>query len=201
MAIMTIRGWLAVWLGAALIGCAPAPLASTTVEDAQGADAPTVEFPVLGPAPELVGDAWLNTDEPLTLAGLRGKVVLLEMWTFGCVNCRNTLPTLNDWHTRFADQGLVVIGNHYPEFEYEADLGQLKRAVVDLGITYPVVQDNSGDNFFAYRARYWPTIYLIDRLGRLRYTHIGEGAYDETEQAIQTLLLDETNGDLERDAT
>ncbi len=187
-------------LALSVLGCAPGFLTSTAAEDAQQAGTPTVEFPVLGLAPELVGDTWLNTDAPLTLAGLQGKVVLLEMWTFGCVNCRNTLPMLKDWQARFAEQGFVVVGNHYPEFGYESDLDNLKRAVADLGITYPIVQDNSGDNFFAYRARYWPTLYLIDRLGRLRYTHIGEGDYEETERAIQT-LLDEANGTAERETT
>lgn len=200
MSIMALRGRAALVLALTVVGCASASLPSTPAEDAQERDTPTVEFPVLGLAPELVGDTWLNTDAPLTLAGLQGKVVLLEMWTFGCVNCRNTLPALKDWQARYADHGLVVIGNHYPEFGYESDLDNLKRAVADLGITYPIVQDNSGDNFFAYRARYWPTLYLIDRLGRLRYTHIGEGAYEETERAIQT-LLDETNGNAEKDAT
>jgi thiol-disulfide isomerase/thioredoxin len=113
------------------------------------------------------------------------------MWTFGCVNCRNILPALKDWHARFAERGLVVIGNHYPEFGYEADLDNLKQAVADLGISYPIVQDNTGDNFRAYRANYWPTIYLIDGQGRLRYVHIGEGEYEETEQVINALLDEE----------
>ena len=147
--------------------------------------------PLQGMAPELVGDTWLNAEAPLRLADLQGSVVLLEMWTFGCINCRNTLPAVKDWHARYAGQGLVVIGNHYPEFDYEADLENLKQAVADLDITYPVVQDNAGENFLAYRSRYWPTLYLIDKQGRLRYTHIGEGAYDETEHAIATLLSED----------
>lgn len=153
-------------------------------------DAATIEFPVLGPAPELVGDTWLNTSAPLRLADLAGRVVLLEMWTFGCSNCRNTLSTLADWQARYADGGLVVIGNHYPEFAYEADLANLQQAVAELDIRYPVVQDNAGENFRAFGSRYWPTLYLIDKQGRLRYTHIGEGAYTETERAILTLLAE-----------
>lgn len=173
-------------IAAALIAaCAPA-----TFDTAATPPAATIEFPVLDPAPELTGETWLNTSSPLRLTDLRGKVVLLEMWTFGCVNCRNTLPTVKDWHARYATEGLMVIGNHYPEFEYEADLDNLRQAVVDLGISYPVLQDNAGDNFFAYRSRYWPTLYLIDKQGRLRYTHIGEGAYTETEQAIRALLAE-----------
>jgi thiol-disulfide isomerase/thioredoxin len=164
----------------------------TVGEETSMSAAPTVKYPLQGMAPELVGDTWLNAEAPLRLADLQGRVVLLEMWTFGCINCRNTLPAVRDWHARYADQGLVIIGNHYPEFDYEADLGNLKQAVADLDITYPVVQDNAGENFLAYRSRYWPTLYLIDKQGRLRYTHIGEGAYDETEQAIATLLSEGT---------
>ena len=163
----------------------------TVVEETSMTAAPTVKYPLQGMAPELVGDTWLNAEAPLRLADLQGSVVLLEMWTFGCINCRNTLPAVKDWHARYAGQGLVVIGNHYPEFDYEADLENLKQAVADLDITYPVVQDNAGENFLAYRSRYWPTLYLIDKQGRLRYTHIGEGAYDETEQAIATLLSED----------
>ncbi len=170
---------------ALIVACAPATFDADATPPAA-----TIEFPVLDAAPELIGETWLNTSSSLRLADLRGKVVLLEMWTFGCVNCRNTLPAVKGWHARYATEGLVVIGNHYPEFEYEADLANLRQAVVDLGITYPVLQDNTGDNFFAYRSRYWPTLYLIDKQGRLRYTHIGEGAYTETEQAIQTLLAE-----------
>ncbi len=163
----------------------------TVVEETSMTAAPTVKYPLQGMAPELVGDTWLNAEAPLRLADLQGSVVLLEMWTFGCINCRNTLPAVKDWHARYAGQGLVVIGNHYPEFDYEADLENLKQAVADLDITYPVVQDNAGENFLAYRSRYWPTLYLIDKQGRLRYTHIGEGAYDETEHAIATLLSED----------
>lgn len=178
-----------------VVGCQAAQPADRdalrVVEETSMTAAPTVKYPLQGMAPELVGDTWLNAEAPLRLADLQGSVVLLEMWTFGCINCRNTLPAVKEWHSRYADQGLVVIGNHYPEFDYEADLENLKQAVADLDITYPVVQDNAGENFLAYRSRYWPTLYLIDKQGRLRYTHIGEGAYDETEQAIATLLSED----------
>ena len=142
----------------------------------------------LGPAPELTNEIWLNTLEPLRLANLGGKVVLLEMWTFGCINCRNTIPQLNTWHETYASQGLVIIGNHYPEFSNEANLQNLEQAVQDLGIEYPVAQDNDGVTWKAYDNNYWPTIYLIDKFGHIRYIHIGEGAYDITEAAIQYLL-------------
>lgn len=100
------------------------------------------------------------------------------------------IPSLREWHARYASQGLVIIGNHYPEFSYERDLENLRQAVAELGIEYPVAQDNDGENWRAYRARYWPSLYLIDRSGRLRYTHIGEGRYAETEAAIQALLVE-----------
>lgn len=143
-----------------------------------------------GTAPELTNTVWLNTPQALRLADLRGKVVLLEMWTFGCINCQHVIPALKQWYQDYAKDGLVVIGNHYPEFSRESDLENLKQAVADQGILYPVAQDNDGATWHAYRNRYWPTIYLIDAAGQIRYIHIGEGGYNETEAAIQALLAD-----------
>jgi hypothetical protein len=100
------------------------------------------------------------------------------------------IPSLREWHNKFSSQGLVVIGNHYPEFGYEEDLDNLKNAIQDLDVPYPVAQDNDGDTWRAYHNRYWPTLYLIDKRGDIRYKHIGEGAYRETETAIQTLLAE-----------
>lgn len=100
------------------------------------------------------------------------------------------IPSLRGWHAAYRDQGLVVIGNHYPEFSHEEDLDNLREAVERLGVPYAVAQDNEGQTWRAYRTRYWPTLYLIDKRGDLRYTHIGEGAYDETEAAIQALLAE-----------
>ena len=147
-------------------------------------------IPELRPAPELHDGLWLNTDESIKLADLRGQVVLLEMWTFGCYNCRNVIPHIREWHESYQEQGLVVIGNHYPEFGYEADLGNLKQAVIDLDVPYPVLQDNERKTWSAYRNRYWPTTYLIDKAGIIRYIHIGEGGYAETESVIQALLAE-----------
>ncbi len=154
-------------------------LAAATVE---------VELQDLGPAPELTNMIWLNSDRPLTLEALRGKVVLLEMWTFGCVNCQRVIPYLVSWHEKFIEAGLVIIGNHYPEFSYEQDLGNLQEAIEHYGIPYQVAQDNEGRTWRAYKNRYWPTLYLIDKKGHLRYVHIGEGRYEETETAISQLL-------------
>jgi thiol-disulfide isomerase/thioredoxin len=167
-----------------LAACSAATVPSAPPE--QPAD--KSDLPDLGLAPELTNTIWLNVDAPLRLADLRGKVVLLDMWTFDCINCQHVLPALKSWHNHYADQGLVIIGNHYPEFSYEADLNNLKAAVTKNGILYPVAQDNDGATWNAYKNQYWPTMYLIDKNGHIRYVHIGEGAYDETEAVIQALL-------------
>jgi thiol-disulfide isomerase/thioredoxin len=146
------------------------------------------DLPDLGAAPELTNTIWLNVVTPLRLSNLRGKVVLLDMWTFGCINCQHVLPALKGWHDQYADQGLVIIGNHYPEFSYEADLNNFKDAVAKNGIRFPVAQDNDGATWQAYKNQYWPTMYLIDKRGHIRYVHIGEGSYAETEAAFKSLL-------------
>lgn len=151
---------------------------------------PMNDLPDLGPAPELSGETWLNVEMPLQLADLQGKVVLVEMWTFGCINCQHVIPSLKEWDSQYRDTGLVVIGNHFPEFDYEGDLQNLKDAVARNGIKYAVVQDNEGANWQAYNNHYWPALYLIDKRGRIRYTHIGEGAYEQTEAAIRALLAE-----------
>ena len=148
----------------------------------------TVSLPDLGPAPELTNEIWLNTESPLRLADLRGKVVLLEMWTFGCYNCQNVMPSLKEWHSKYKDEGLVIIGNHYPEFSYEENLENLQEAIERYGIEYAVAQDNDGATWRAYQNRYWPALFLIDKQGHIRYVHIGEGRYQETEESIRSLL-------------
>lgn len=173
----------------ALAGCT-GQKSETASGDLAAAKLPEVKLDDLGPAPELLNETWLNTDQPLRLADLRGKVVLLEMWTFDCINCQHVIPSIRAWHQTYAEQGLVVIGNHYPEFSYEANLDNLKAALVELDISYPVAVDNDRATWDAYDNRYWPTLYLIDKHGEIRYTHIGEGAYQETEAAIQTLLAE-----------
>jgi thiol-disulfide isomerase/thioredoxin len=133
---------------------------------------------------------WLNTDAPLHLADLRGKVVLLDMWTFDCINCRHVVPSLRRWHEIYSEQGLVVIGNHYPEFAHESELDNLKKALIELKISYAVAQDNDGETWRAYNSQYWPTLYLIDKRGEIRFENIGEGRYTEIESAIQELLAE-----------
>lgn len=147
-------------------------------------------LPDLGPAPELTNDTWLNVDSPLRLADLRGKVVIIDMWTFGCINCQHVIPSLKEWDEKYRGQGLVIIGNHYPEFSFEEDLSNVQNAVAEYGIEYAVAQDNDGATWKAYKNHYWPTLYLIDKNGHLRYTHIGEGGYETTEAAIQSLLAE-----------
>jgi thiol-disulfide isomerase/thioredoxin len=146
-----------------------------------------------GPAPELTNESWLNVDRPLRLAALRGKVVLLDMWTFDCINCIHVIPSVRDWYKKYSNQGLVVIANHFPEFSFERDIVNLRAAMERLDMPYAVAQDNDGATWNAYNNRYWPTIYLIDKQGHLRYQHIGEGAYEITEQAIQALLKETYN--------
>lgn len=139
-------------------------------------------------APEIIsGGEWINS-KPLTIANLRGKVVLIDFWTYTCINCIRTLPYLQNWSEKYKDQGLIVIGVHSPEFEFEKDLDNVKKAVKDFGLTYPIVQDNNFDTWRAYANQYWPAKYLIDKDGNIRYTHFGERNYDETEKMIQQLL-------------
>lgn len=143
-------------------------------------------------APELrVGGQWLNSD-PLTLTELIGKVVLVDFWTYTCINCIRTLPYLKDWHEKYTDKGLVIIGVHAPEFEFEKSAANVAEAIKDFEIKYPVMQDNDFSTWKAFNNRYWPAKYLIDQEGNIRYTHFGEGDYDETESAIQELLSVDT---------
>ncbi len=140
------------------------------------------------PAPELVGiKGWINS-EPLTLAQLKGKVVLIDFWTYSCINCQRTQPYLNAWYDAYGADGLVIIGVHAPEFAFEQVPANVQQAVTAEGITYPVALDNSFSTWNAYNNRYWPAKYLIDRDGRVRYSQFGEGAYDVTESKIRQLL-------------
>lgn len=130
---------------------------------------------------------WLNSD-PLSVIDLKGKVVLVQFWTFGCINSQRTLPYVTRWHQQYADQGLQVIGVHTPEFKYEHDSSNVQKALEEYKIAYPVPLDNNYQTWKAYRNRYWPHLFLTSREGVITYHHIGEGAYQETEQTIQALL-------------
>lgn len=138
--------------------------------------------------PEFQGiSQWLNS-APLTVDNLKGNVVLVQFWTFACINCQRTLPYIVQWHQRYADKGLKVIGIHTPEFAFERDLNNVKQALQKHNITYPVPIDNEFKTWRAYSNEYWPHLFLADRQGLVRYDHIGEGAYDTTEQTIRRLL-------------
>jgi thiol-disulfide isomerase/thioredoxin len=182
-----MKRWLFGLIALFLFGCAPQKAGSQSVDSSM---AKLASLPDLGPAPELTNDIWLNVDAPLRLADLRGKVVIVEMWTFGCINCQNVMPSLKEWHAKYEDQGLVIIGNHYPEFSYEEDLDHLKEAIARFDIQYPVAQDNDGATWRAYKNHYWPALFLIDKQGHIRYVHIGEGRYKETEENIKALLAE-----------
>ena len=140
-------------------------------------------------APEISDGAWINS-EPLTLKSQQGRVVLIEFWTFACYNCRNTLPTVKKWDAQYRDKGLTIIGVHTPELDYERNIDNLRREVAALGIKYPVVTDNDYSTWKTYGVEAWPTLFLLDKQGRVRWTHVGEGAYDETEAAIKKLLAE-----------
>ena len=149
-------------------------------------------LPVLGPAPELAGvGPWLNTPggEPLSLAALRNRVVLLEFWTFACGNCQRTIPFLRRMHDQYQPD-FTVVGVHSPEFTFERSVQNVERAVREHGLESPVGLDNDFVAWNAYGNRYWPTVYLIDRAGQIRYTQIGEGNYGRTETAVRTLLAE-----------
>ncbi len=140
-------------------------------------------------APEIANESWLNS-APLRLADLRGKVVMVEFWTFGCYNCRNVEPYVKEWYRKYMDQGFVVIGVHSPEFRYEHDVESVRRYLAEHYIRYPVPIDNDFSTWNRYGNRYWPAMYLIDKRGTIRYVRIGEGGYEEMERLIQSLLAE-----------
>ena len=142
-------------------------------------------------APDVVGKTWLNS-KPLSLSTLKGKVVLVEFWTYGCYNCVNVEPYIKDWYGQYKSRGFTVVAVHSPEFSHEKKLANVREYVKRKGITYPVVIDNDFAIWRRYQNRYWPAMYLIDKNGQIRYRSIGEGRYAQTEQMIQT-LLDEEN--------
>jgi thiol-disulfide isomerase/thioredoxin len=150
-------------------------------------------LPIEGPAPSFGGAVdWLNSP-PLTIAALKGKVVLVDFWTYSCINCLRTLPYVKAWAAKYRDHGLVVIGVHTPEFAFEKDVGNVRSAVARLGVDYPVAIDNNYAVWQAFNNRFWPAHYFIDANGNIRHHHFGEGSYDEAERIIQRLLADAGN--------
>lgn len=140
------------------------------------------------PAPEFQGlTNWINSD-PLTIEGLKERVVLVDFWTFGCANCVNTLPSLVSWHERFAPRGLTIVGVHTPEFPFERELSALQQAVERHGIKYPVAQDNAYESWLAYEVRYWPTSVIVDRTGKVLKYHEGDQGLEQLGEDIEAAL-------------
>src|ERR1700694_5174226 len=184
---MTIRSLAAATSVAALcvIGAASLGLGGEVARD------PTAPFTVAAAqstAPNFAGISnWFNS-APLNIADLRGKVVLVDFWTYGCVNCVNTLPHVTELYAKYKDRGLVVVGVHTPEFPFERSASNVQTALKRHGITYPVAQDNDSQTWDAYRNQYWPAQYIVDQNGKIVYQHDGEGRYEEMEKTIARLL-------------
>ena len=177
-----------------IAGCGGDPTEEPTATSTEpaGSDTP---LPVTGgnvgdAAPEFTGISnWINSG-PLTMEGLEGQVVLIDFWTYTCVNCIRTMPFLRDWQAKYANLGLTIVGVHTPEFEFEKLAPNVVKAAEEFGLVYPVAQDNEFGTWRAYSNRFWPAKYLIDQSGVVRYTHFGEGDYEETELAIRELLIE-----------
>jgi cytochrome c biogenesis protein CcdA/thiol-disulfide isomerase/thioredoxin len=184
--------------GTAVGGVANPDPSGSLAFDQCARQAPT-ELNDCGPAPELTGiTSWLNTtdDQSLTLAGLRaqGRVVLVDFWTYSCINCQRTLPYLTAWDAAYRDAGLTIVGVHSPEFAFERERANVAERAADFGVEYPIALDNDFATWTAFDQRYWPAKYLIDRAGRVRMVHYGEGAYAETEALIRQLLAEQGAG-------
>ncbi|RQR50365.1 thioredoxin [Burkholderia sp. Bp9126] len=172
---------------AAVITAVAATAALAAFADTRGETVPPM-VEAGAQAPEFAGiERWHNS-APLKLSELRGKVVLVDFWTYSCINCIHTIPYVNEWYRKYRDQGLVVIGVHTPEYPFEQDARNVADALGRFGIRYPVAQDNRYDTWNAYGNRYWPALYLVDANGRIVYTRFGEGQYEKTEAAIRDAL-------------
>jgi peptide-methionine (R)-S-oxide reductase len=192
----------------ALLSAAPAPVleqSETTTDLMVSSEtaSPTAEDVLIAaknakPAPELAEGKWINSD-PLTLAGLRGRVVLVDFWTFGCYNCVNTLPTVKGLDAKYRDKGLTIVGVETPETDAERVCDNLTSAVKRREIKYPVLTDYDSKTWESFGVNAWPTIVILDKQGRIRYTHVGEGAYDVQEKVIRTLLAEGDNASASSD--
>ena len=188
-------------LVAILLGAITAPI-ETLAQDksaAQQSKPPAIQSSIIGRLPSLGGaTGWLNS-QPLTAAGLRGKVVLIEVWTYTCINWLRQLPFVRAWAEKYKDRGLVVIGVHAPEFEFEKNLDNVRRAAKDLKVAYPIAVDNNYAIWRALKNNYWPALYFIDEQGRIRHHHFGEGEYAKSERVIQQLLAEAGSGGIGRE--
>jgi cytochrome c biogenesis protein CcdA/thiol-disulfide isomerase/thioredoxin len=172
------------------VGAEASSAAEAVAQSPQGKQS---RLPVLGAAPEFTGNQqWFNTpgDRPLTLRSLRGRVVLVDFWTYSCINCLRTLPYLTAWDKTYRKDGLTIVGVHSPEFPFEREAGNVEEAIERNGIHYPVAQDNDLATWRAYGTQYWPSEYFIDARGRVRFAHFGEGEYEEKEQILRELLAE-----------
>jgi thiol-disulfide isomerase/thioredoxin len=179
-------------LAAILAGAIGFPIMAFTEDKsvAQQTTPAAVQFPLEGDFPSLGGATdWLNS-KPLTAAGLRGKVVLIDFWTYSCINWRRTLPYVRAWAEKYKDQGLVVIGVHSPEFEFEKNVDNILQAAKEMKIDYPIAIDSDHAIWSAFNNEYWPALYFVDAQGHIRHHHFGEGDYEQSERIIQQLLTD-----------
>jgi thiol-disulfide isomerase/thioredoxin len=164
----------------------PAPVARAANTD----PADRTSLPVLGVLPELSGGTqWINGG-PVSRADLRGHVAMIEVWTYGCYNCLNALPHIKETAARYKDAGLITIGVHTPEFDREKVPANVARRVKELGVVFPVVMDNDFAIWRSLNNRYWPSVYIVDKQGRIRFHHDGEGRYDDIDAAVRTLLAE-----------
>jgi thiol-disulfide isomerase/thioredoxin len=180
----------------AAVESAPAVALPTPTPSPAAQGGPTPEQQALlakleswGTAPQPVDTVWFNA-APLHLADLRGQVVIVEFWTFGCINCRNVIPALQEWYAKYHAQGLEIVAVHTPEFSYEKDPTAVEEAIAELGVTWPVVMDNDWQTWRSYNNRFWPAMYLVDKAGHIRHLKIGEGQYAQTEAILQALLAE-----------
>jgi thiol-disulfide isomerase/thioredoxin len=181
-----------VLLAAILASAIGSPVRASATDNnvLQNVGSAAAKLPIEGKFPSLTGAIeWLNSPL-LTTAGLRGKVVLVEFWTYSCINWRRTLPYVRAWADKYKDHGLVVIGVHAPEFGFERDVANVRQATTELGITYPIAIDNEYALWRAFKNQYWPAFYLVDAQGRIRHHEFGEGRYQEAEGAIRQLLTE-----------
>ena len=157
------------------------------------ADNPPILDPAIlqdrGVAPELTNTTWINTDKPLRLAALQGKVAVLDFWTFNCINCQHTLPYLKTTYASYKDKGVEFIGVHFPETDYERNIDNLRDYVKQQQITYPITTDNDGATWYAYDMHAWPAFIIVDKAGHIRYRQIGEGNYDTITRVLDTSRL------------
>lgn len=184
---MTLRS-LAATAVLVTLGLTGAAFPAISGEVPRAQDVPFKVAAVEGGAPNFVGiSKWFNS-APLNIADLRGKVVLVDFWTYGCVNCVNTLPRVTELYAKYKDRGLVVVGIHTPEFPFEHSASNVQSALKRHGITYPVGQDNESQTWNAYRNQYWPAQYIVDQSGKIVFQHDGEGQYEQIDRTIARLL-------------